>query len=74
LAKNVFQVHAAELSEKAVWRRKLVLGDWVEALLDRIEPGCEIGMNSCSGAHRWGRPLQPRDYTVKLIAPQFVKR
>jgi transposase len=73
LAKNVFQIHGVDWSEKTVWRRKLVRGDWIKALLDRIEPGCEIGMEACSGAHHWARMLQAKGYTVKLIAPQFVK-
>jgi len=73
LAKNVFQLHGVVHSEKTVWRRKLVRGDWIEALLKRIEPGCEIGMEACSGAHHWARLLQAKGYTVKLIAPQFVK-
>jgi transposase len=41
--------------------------------VERIEPGCEIGMEACSGAHHWARQLQKLGYTVKLIAPQFVK-
>ncbi len=73
LAKNVFQIHGVDRSEKTVWRRKLVRGDWIKAMLDRIEPGCEIGMEACSGAHHWARMLQAKGYTVKLIAPQFVK-
>lgn len=73
LAKNVFQVHGVDRSEKAVWRKKLGRADWFNALLERIEPGCVIGMEACGGAHHWARQLQQRGYTVKLIAPQFVK-
>jgi transposase len=73
LAKNVFQLHGVDRSEKAVWRRKLVRADWIKALLAQIEPGCEIGMEACSGAHHWARLLQAQGYTVKLVAPQFVK-
>lgn len=73
LEKNVFQLHGVDHSEKTVWRRKLVRGDWITALLDRIEPGCEIGMEACSSAHHWARVLQAKGFTVKLIAPQFVK-
>lgn len=73
LAKNVFQLHGVDRSEKTVWRRKLVRADWIRALLDRIEPGCEIGMEACSGAHHWARLLQAKGFTVRLIAPQFVK-
>lgn len=73
LAKNVFQLHGVDRSETAVWRRKLVRGDWIKVLLDKIEPDCEIGMEACSGAHHWARLLQAKGFTVKLIAPQFVK-
>ncbi|MGJ9420850.1 IS110 family transposase [Massilia sp. CMS3.1] len=73
LAKNVFQLHGVDRLEKTIWRRKLVRGDWIKALLERIEPGCEIGMEACSGAHHWARMLQTKGFTVKLIAPQFVK-
>jgi len=73
LAKNVFQLHGVDRSEKTVWRRKLVRADWIKVLLDRIEPGCEIGMEACSGAHHWARLLQAKGFTVRLIAPQFVK-
>ena len=33
----------------------------------------EIGMGACGSAHHWARRLQALGYTVKLIAPQFVK-
>ena len=39
LAKNVFQLHGVDRPEKLVWRRKLVRGDWIKVLLERIEPG-----------------------------------
>jgi len=32
-----------------------------------------IGMDACTGAHHLARHLQARGFTVKLIAPQFVK-
>src|SRR5450830_598733 len=73
LAKSVFQVHGVDRCEKVVWRKKLGRGEWLAALLERMEPGCEIGMEACGGAHHWARQLQLRGYTVKLIAPQFVK-
>jgi transposase len=41
--------------------------------MDKVEPGCVIGMDACTGAHHWARELQSRGYTVRLIAPQFVK-
>ena len=73
LAKNVFQVHGVDRQEKPVWCRRLSRKDWLKRLLETVEPGCEIGMESCSGAHHWARQLQQQSFTVKLIAPQFVK-
>ena len=73
LAKQVFQVHGVDRNEKAVWRRKLTRESWLEVLLESVEPGCEIGMEACGGAHHWARQLQARGFAVKLIAPQFVK-
>ena len=73
LAKNVFQLHGVDRHGKAVWKRRLKRGQWLKALLDQVEPGCEIGMEACGGAHHWARELQSRGYTVKLIPPQFVK-
>ncbi len=73
LAKNVFQVHGVDRQEKSVWRRRLSRKKWLKVLIETVEPGCEIGMESCSGAHHWARQLQAQGFTVKLIAPQFVK-
>ena len=73
LAKNVFQLHGVDRSGKAVWKRRLSRAKWLDALLAQTEPGCEIGMEACSGAHHWARELQSHGYTVKLIPPQFVK-
>ena len=73
LAKNVFQLHGVDKNEKAVWHRRLKRDQWINVLLRNIEPGCEIGMEACSGAHHWARLLLQKGFTVKLIAPQFVK-
>src|SRR5207244_2972270 len=73
LAKNVFQVHGLDRNEKAVWRRKLTRESWLKVLLETVEPGCEIGMESCGGAHHWARRLQAHGFKVRMIAPQFVK-
>ena len=73
LAKNVFQVHGVNGHEKPVWKRSLRRGQWLAAIQRHVEPGTEIGMEACAGAHHWGRQLQARGYRVKLMAPQFVK-
>ncbi len=73
LAKNVYQLHGVDRFGKTVWKRRLKRHQWFKALLDKTEPGCEIGMEACASAHHWGRQLQSRGYTVKLMPPQFVK-
>ncbi len=73
LAKNVFQVHGVDRHGEAVWRRRLTRDKWLKALLDSVEPGCEIGIEACSGAHHWARQLQVEGFKVKIIPPQFVK-
>jgi transposase len=73
LAKNVIQIHGVDRNEQPVWRRRLSRKKWLKVLLETVEPGCEIGMEASSGAHHWARVLQVQGFTVKLIAPQFVK-
>ena len=73
LAKNVFQIHGVDSHEKPVWRQRLTRERWLQTMLEKIEPGCEIGMESCGGSHHWARQLEARGFRVKLIAPQFVK-
>jgi transposase len=51
----------------------LLRHNWLKVLMKTARPGCEIGMETCAGAHHWARQLQAQGYTVKLIAPQFVK-
>jgi transposase len=63
-ATNVFQVHGVDRNERAIWRRKLARESWLVVLLETVEPGCEIGMESCGGAHHWARRLQTRGFTV----------
>jgi len=73
LAKNVFQLHGVDRHGESAWRRRLTRNNWLKVLLDKVEPGCVIGMEACTGAHHWARQLQAKGFTVKLIAPQFVK-
>ena len=73
LAKNVFQLHGVERTGKTIWKRRLSRDKWFKVLLQHTEPGCEIGMEACAGAHHWARELMRKGYQVKIIAPQFVK-
>jgi transposase len=73
LAKNVFQLHGVDRHGESAWRRRSTRDKWLKVLLDKVEPDCVIGMEACTGAHHWARDLQARGFTVKLMAPQFVK-
>ena len=73
LAKNVYKLHGVNRHGKTMLKRCLKRHQWFKVLLDKTEPDCGIGMEACAGAHHWGRQLQARGYTVKLIPPQFVK-
>jgi transposase len=73
LAKNVYQLHGVDRTGKTMLKRRLKRHQWFKELLDKTDSDCVIGMEACAGAHHWGRQLQARGYTVKLIPPQFVK-
>lgn len=62
LAKQVFQVHGVDGSERPVWRRKLSDRKWIKVLLERVTPSCEIGMEACSRAHHWAMLRHGTDY------------
>jgi transposase len=73
LAKQVFQLHGVDRHDQVVWCQRLRRGRWLQVLQQNVEPSCQIGMEACGGAHHWARRLQAIGYTIKLIAPQFVK-
>ena len=73
IAKSVFHVHGVDRHDKTQWQASLKRNRWLDALCERVAPGVVIGMEACASAHHWGRELQKRGYTVKLIAAQFVK-
>ncbi|MDH3507557.1 MAG: IS110 family transposase, partial [Gammaproteobacteria bacterium] len=73
LAKNIFQVHGVDSRGRQIFKRQLKRSNWLKVLSQKLEPGCEIGMEACGGAHHWARELHSRGFEVKLIAPQFVK-
>ena len=58
LAKNVYQLHGVDRFGKTMLKRRLKRHQWMKVLLDKTEPGCEIGMEACAGPHHWGRELQ----------------
>ncbi len=71
VAKNVFQVHGVDEDGKVVLRKQLRRSQVMEFFAQR--PPCLVGMEACGSAHHWARRLMKIGYTVKLMAPQFVK-
>jgi transposase len=71
LAKEYFQVHAADVHGKVVQKKKLRRKE-MTTYFAKLEP-CLIGMEACASSHYWARKLQLMGHTVKLMAPQFVK-
>lgn len=71
LAKNVFQVHAADSHGKTVFNKSVKRAQLAEVIVQL--PPCLIGMEACSGAHHWARKFSAMGHTVRLMAPQFVK-
>ena len=72
LAKNVFQLHGVDRHGETVLKRRLSRDKWIRVLVNSAEPGCEIEMEACGGAHHWARLLMKKGFRVKLIPPQFV--
>jgi len=71
IAKQVFQVHGADKSGRALLRRKLRRGE-VARFFSELQP-CLIGIEASGSAHYWARVLGSLGHTVRLMAPQFVK-
>jgi len=71
LAKNVFQLHGADVRGAVVFRRKL-RRQQVLQFFER-QPPCVVAMEACASSHYWAREIGKLGYDVKLIAPAYVK-
>ena len=71
ISKSSFQVRGATSSGEPVLRKKLSRGKVLEFLAS--QPPCLVVMETCGGAHHWGREIQPLGHEVRLIAPIYVK-
>src|SRR5271155_2342361 len=71
IAKNVFQVHGIDASEKVVVRKQLRRGKLM-AFFEALAP-CLIGMEACATAHYWARELTKLGHEVRLMPAKDVK-
>ena len=71
LAKSVFQVCAVNQQGKRVFNRQVRRTQLMALLIQH--PEAVIAMEACSGSNYWGRELEQRGFTVRLIPPQHVK-
>ena len=71
LAKNVFQVHGVDESEKVVLAKQLRRNQ-VIPFFERLDP-CLVGMEACATAHHWSRELIKLGHDVRMIPPSYVK-
>jgi transposase len=71
IAKNVFQVHGIDASEKVVIRKQLRRSH-VLAFFEALPP-CLVGMEACATAHYWARELTKLGHQVRLMPAKDVK-
>lgn len=71
LAKNVFQIHGVDASEKTVIRKQLRRRQILPFF--RKLPPCLVGMEACATSHHWAREIAALGHEVKLMPPRYVK-
>src|SRR5262245_9977324 len=71
IAKNVFQVHGIDATEKVVVRKQLRRSK-VIAFFEAVPP-CLVGMEACASAHYWARELRKLGHEVRLMPAKDVR-
>jgi transposase len=71
IAKNVFQVHGIDTTEKVVVRKQLRRGQVMKFFA--ALPPCLVGMEACATAHYWARELTKLGHEVRLMPAKDVK-
>ena len=71
ITKRVFQAHAINQNGETLWTKKLSRSQFERFI--RETPTTTIAMETCGGAHHWGRVAQTVGHKVRLLPPQYVK-
>lgn len=71
IAKQVFQVHAADISGQPVTQVRLRRAQVLDYF--RSLPPSLVGMEACATAHHWARELMALGHDVRLMPPGYVK-
>lgn len=71
IAKQVFQVHTADVEGRPVAQLKLRRAQVLDYF--RALPPCLVGMEACATAHHWARELSALGHAVRLMPPAYVK-
>ena len=71
LAKQVFQVHAADATGAVVFRKRLRRTAVLQFFASQAP--CRVAMEACASSHYWGRELSRIGHEVRLIPPAYVK-
>lgn len=71
LAKQVFQVHAADARGRCVLRKQLKRRE-VLAFFAGLSP-CVVAMEACGTAHYWAREIAKLGHEARLIPPAYAK-
>lgn len=73
LAKNVFEVVAADRHGHELWHRHIGSRKAFETFLDQVSAPLCVGMETGPGAQAWSRRLQARGILVKVLPAHSVK-
>jgi transposase len=71
IAKNLFQVHGVDATEKVVVRKQLRRGQMMKFFA--VLPPYLVGMEACATAHYWARELTRLGHEVRLMPAKDVK-